>query len=96
MPTVAEQLNNVVEKTERLIELYSAMQEENDLLKLENQTLSSALKSSKEKSQELEEKLRILKMAKSFSETNEKTLDIKQKINEFVQEIDKCIVLLKK
>ena len=72
------------------------MQEENDLLKLENQTLSSALQSGKEKSQELEEKLRILKMAKSFSETNEKTLDIKQKIDEFVQEIDKCIVLLKK
>ena len=96
MPTVAEQLNNVVEKTERLIELYSALQEENDLLKLENERLSSALKSSKDKGQELEEKLRILKMAKSFSETNEKTLDIKQKINEFVQEIDKCIVLLKK
>jgi regulator of replication initiation timing len=96
MPTVAEQLNNVVEKTERLIELYSALQEENDLLKLENETLSSALKNSKDKSLDLEEKLRILKMAKSFSETNEKTLDIKQKINEFVQEIDKCIVLLKK
>jgi len=96
MASVAEQLNNVVEKTERLIELYSALQEENDLLKLENDRLTSALKSSKDKSQELEEKLRILKMAKSFSETNEKTLDIKQKINEFVQEIDKCIVLLKK
>ena len=96
MASVAEQLNNVVEKTERLIELYSALQEENDLLKLENETLSSALKNSKEKGLELEEKLRILKMAKSFSETNEKTLDIKQKINEFVQEIDKCIVLLKR
>jgi len=72
MPSVAEQLNRVVEKTERLIELCSALQEENDLLKLENQTLSSALNSGKEKSQELEEKLRILKMAKSFSETNEK------------------------
>ncbi len=96
MASVAEQLNKVVEKTERLIELCSALQEENDLLKLENQSLSAALKASKEKSQELEEKLRILKMAKSFSETNEKTLDIKQKINEFVQEIDKCIVLLKK
>ena len=96
MPTVAEQLNRVVEKTERLIELCSALQEENDLLKLENQTLSSALKSGKEKSQELEEKLRVVKMARTFSETNEKTLDIKQKIDEFVQEIDKCIVLLKK
>ena len=96
MPTVAKQLNRVVEKTERLIELCSALQEENDLLKLENQTLSSALKSGKEKSHELEEKLRVVKMARSFSETNEKTLDIKQKIDEFVQEIDKCIVLLKK
>jgi regulator of replication initiation timing len=96
MASVAEQLNKVVEKTERLIELCSALQEENDLLKLENQSLSSALKVSKDKTVELEEKLRILKMAKSFSETNEKNLDIKQKINEFVQEIDKCIVLLKK
>jgi regulator of replication initiation timing len=96
MPSVAEQLNKVVEKTERLVELCSALQEENDLLKLENQSLSSALKLSKDKTIETEEKLRILKMAKSFSETNEKTLDIKQKINEFVQEIDKCIVLLKK
>jgi len=96
MASVAEQLNKVVEKTERLIALCSALQEENDLLKLENQTLSTALDASKDKTRILEEKLRILKMAKSFSETNEKTLDIKQKINEFVQEIDKCIVLLKK
>jgi len=96
MASVAEQLNKVVEKTERLIELCSALQEENDLLKLENQSLSTALNVSKQKGKELEEKLRILKVARSFSETSEKTLDIKQKINEFVQEIDKCIVLLKK
>ena len=96
MASVADQLNKVVEKTERLIELCSALQEENDLLKLENQSLNSALKLSKDKSDGLEQKLKVIKMAKSFSETNEKTLDIKQKINEFVQEIDKCIVLLKK
>jgi hypothetical protein len=96
MASVAEQLNSIVERTERLIELCAALQEENDLLKLENQSLSAALNVSNDKSHELEEKLRIVKMAKSFSETNEKTLDIKQKINEFVQEIDKCIVLLKK
>ncbi|MGV8878367.1 MAG: hypothetical protein ACOH2A_04970 [Sphingobacteriaceae bacterium] len=96
MSAVAEQLNKVVEKTERLIDLCAALQEENDLLKLENQSLSVALNTSKDKHQELEEKLRVLKLAKSFSETNEKSLDIKQKINEFVREIDKCIVLLKK
>ena len=96
MPSVTDQLNIVVEKTERLIALCNALQEENDLLKLENQSLSAALDVSKDKGKDLEEKLRVLKLAKSFSETNEKSLDIKQKINEFVREIDKCIVLLKK
>ncbi len=96
MAVLAEQLNKVVEKTERLIELCGALQEENDLLKLENEALKSALTASKEKNKEFDEKLRVVKLAKSFSETNEKTLDIKQKINEFVREIDKCIVLLKK
>jgi len=94
--TTAEQLSQVIDKAERLISLCNALQEENDLLKLENQSLSAALNASKDKSKELDEKLRVLKLAKSFSETNEKTLDIKQKINEFVREIDKCIVLLKK
>jgi hypothetical protein len=94
--SIAEQLNTIVEKTERLIELCAALQEENDLLKLESEALTVALNTSKNKTKELDEKLRALKMAKSFSETNEKSLDIKQKINEFVQEIDKCIVLLKK
>ena len=93
---LAEQLSTIVDRTERLIELCAALQEESDLLKLENEALTVALNASKNKTKELEEKLRALKMAKSFSETNEKSLDIKQKITEFVQEIDKCIVLLKK
>jgi regulator of replication initiation timing len=94
--STAAQLNTVLEKTQRLIELCSALQEENDLLKLENDTLVSALNASKTKTKELDEKMRAVKLAKSFSDTNEKSVDIKQKINEFVQEIDKCIVLLKK
>ena len=93
---LAAQLSRIVDRTERLIELCAALQEENDLLKLENQALTTALNASKDKGKDLEDKLRVLKVAKSFSETSEKTLDIKQKINEFVQEIDKCIVLLKK
>jgi regulator of replication initiation timing len=96
MSQLSEQLNRVIDKTARLVELCAALQEENDLMRLENDTLTSALDASKNKIKELEEKLRVLKLAKSFSETNEKSVDIKQKINEFVQEIDKCIVLLKK
>ncbi len=96
MPSVADQLTKVVDKTERLIAMYQLLQEENDLLKLKNQSLTAALEASKSKNTDQEEKLRVLKLAKSISGTDEKSLDIKQKINEFVREIDKCIVLLKK
>ena len=96
MSSLATQLEKIVERTGHLIALCEALQEENDLLKLESDALNAALNASKNKTKELDEKLRALKMAKSFSETNEKSLDIKEKINEFVQEIDKCIVLLKK
>jgi hypothetical protein len=58
--------------------------------------VKTALTASKLKQTDLEEKLRVLKLAKSIEGTSEKSLDIKQKINDFVREIDKSIVLLKK
>lgn len=96
MSSVADQLNSVLQKTARVIELCNALQEENDLLKQENQSVKVALDSSKIQRADLDEKLRVLKLAKSIEGTSEKTLDIKQKINDFVREIDKCVVLLKK
>ncbi|MCZ4244586.1 hypothetical protein [Pedobacter punctiformis] len=96
MTSVADQLDKVIQKTTRLIELCNALQEENDLLRLENQSLKVALDTAKDKNVELDEKMRVLKLAKSIEGTSEKSLDIKQKINDFVREIDKSIALLKK
>ncbi|TDG36777.1 hypothetical protein EZJ43_05685 [Pedobacter changchengzhani] len=96
MASVADQLDKVLQKTARVIELVDALQEENDLLKLENQSLKVALDASKVKGLDLEEKLKVTKLAKSIEGTSEKSLDIKQKINDFVREIDKSIALLKK
>jgi len=101
--SLSQQLDIIIDRTERLIELCAVLQEENDLLKLENQSLKVAVDTSKAKTTDLEEKLRALKLARSLEALpavgtggEEKTLDIKQKINDFVREIDKCIVLLKK
>lgn len=101
--TVAEQLSHVVDKTGRLIDLCSALQEENDLLKLESESQKRSIQGLENRSKELEEKVRVLTLARSLEGIQsadlmqgEKTLDIKQKITEFVREIDKCIVLLKK
>ncbi|ADY54312.1 hypothetical protein Pedsa_3783 [Pseudopedobacter saltans DSM 12145] len=96
MSVLAKKLDHVLDRTQDLIKLAKALQEHNDLLSLENQSLKVALTTSEDKRKELEETVRVLKLAKSLEGTNEKTLDIKQKINEFVREIDKCIVLLKK
>lgn len=96
MSVIAKKLDQVLDRTQKLVELSKALQEQNDLINLENQSLKVALETSENKRKDLEEKLRVIKLAKSLEGTSEKTLDIKQKINEFVREIDKCIVLLNK
>jgi len=97
------QLSNVIDKTQKLISRCEELEVENELLQLDNQSLTVAVNTSKAKIAELEEKLRALKLARSLEEiavakgdSSEKALDMKQKISEFVREIDKCIVLLKK
>ena len=97
------QISSVLDRTQQLIELCLALEEENELLKRENKLLLEAAETGKIKANELEEKLKALKLARSLEgisvkeiSSDEKTLDIKQKISEFVREIDKCIVLLKK
>ncbi|TYR35395.1 hypothetical protein FXV77_13460 [Sphingobacterium phlebotomi] len=102
MAGLSTQMNVIVEKTKNLIQLCDALQEENDLLKLEVQSLQVAFQTSTDKVQQLEEKVKALAVAKTFDESavdkeaiNEKILDTKQKINDFVREIDRCIGLLK-
>ncbi|RZF62336.1 hypothetical protein [Sphingobacterium corticibacterium] len=102
MAGLSTQMNVIVEKTRNLIQLCDALQEENDLLKLEVQSLQVAFQTSTDKVQQLEEKVKALAVAKTLDESevdkeaiNEKILDTKQKINDFVREIDRCIGLLK-
>lgn len=102
MAGLSTQMNVIVEKTKNLIQLCEALQEENDLLKLEVQSLQVAFQTSTDKVQQLEEKVKALAVAKTLDDSevdkeaiNEKILDTKQKINDFVREIDRCIGLLK-
>ncbi len=102
MASLSTQMNIIVEKTKNLIQLCEALQEENDLLKLEIQSVQVAFDTSQDKIQQLEEKMKAMAVAKSLEDAdidkgaiNEKILDTKQKINDFVREIDRCINLLK-
>ncbi|MFB2120687.1 hypothetical protein [Parapedobacter sp. 2B3] len=102
MSSLAKQLTGVVANTRKLLDLCGSLQAENDMLKLEVQSLKVAVDTSIDKNKQLEEKVKALTVARSLDEVevgeagiNEKILDTKQKINDFVREIDKCIELLK-
>lgn len=78
------------------MEYCDALKEQNELLLVDNEHLRNRFLEISSELKDLEEKHRILKLAKSVAVTDEKTLDIKMKINEFVREIDKCISILSK
>ena len=64
--SLAGQLTNVLDRTQRLLELCEVLQEENNLLKQENKALEASLENNKTKISDLEEKLKALKLARSL------------------------------
>src|SRR5690606_12697370 len=102
MAVLSSQMNIIVEQTKNLIQLGEALQVENDLLKLELQSVQVAIETCTEKVKQVEEQTKAMEVDRSLDEANidkeainEKILDTKQKINDFVREIDRCINLLK-
>lgn len=106
MPSVANKLTGIVSNTRKVLELCTSLQSENDTLKLEMQALQVALETSLTMNKQFEAQLKALVVVKTLDGTemqengtdltiNEKILDTKRKINDFVQEIDKCIELLR-
>jgi hypothetical protein len=80
-------------KVEKLIILNKKNGEDVKRFKEENEALRDELKQSNKKKLELEEKVKILSLAKSLSNDEIGKNELKLKINELVREIDKCIAL---
>jgi phage shock protein A len=89
-------LDSIEKKVDMLMEYCDALKEQNELLLDDNEQMRKRFITLSNELKDLEEKHRILKLAKSVAVTDEKTLDIKTKINDFVREIDKCIAILSK
>jgi len=93
-PELLIYLNGIQEKTAQLIELCEALREQNDLLNLDNQSLRVALEASQKKNKNWQEKFQALELSGTLSSSPEISIDFKQKINKFVEEIDRCIDLI--
>jgi len=90
-------VENIEKKVSKLIQLYQSAQKEKEEILTENNKLESDLSDKDETIKRLEEKIKLLRITKSVSaQDDERNKESRQKINEYVREIDKCIALLNK
>lgn len=87
-------VSSLQSKVEKLVLQHRRAIAENDNLKQDNDFLKKTLSKQKLELKELEERNKVLKLAKSIGDEEGKNTDIKLKINELVREIDKCIALV--
>jgi len=88
---------NIESKVNKIISLYNSLKKEKEEILEENKTLKSEVEDRDKDIKRLEEKIKLLRITKSVSTQDvEKNKESRQKINEYVREIDKCIALLNK
>ncbi len=82
------------QKIDKLVESYKSEKEENKMLRTQITQLSSQLEQSASSYALLQEEYDKLKIAKTIEASGADVRDTKQRINQIVREIDKCIALL--
>ncbi|KAF0201016.1 MAG: phenylalanyl-tRNA synthetase subunit [Bacteroidetes bacterium] len=94
--TSAETLTSGIEyKVRKLLEKCNALKAENEKLNQEAKALNARIENLKANVSELENKLIVVKLAKTLNKEESRT-NVKLKINELVRDIDRCIGLLNK
>ena len=88
MATVAQ----IRQKVEQLMRQFEQLQQEVDSLRTENQALHEQLTHKNEEIEEFKNKLNTLQIAKGID--HEERTALKQKINDYIREIDRCLALL--
>ena len=82
-------------KVRKLIEQTNALKEELSRVKKEKEALEKVVRDKGYEVKTLEEKIKLINVAKTI-ESGKDSAQAKQKINDLVREIDKCIGLLNK
>ena len=93
MDDVSTLVSGIDFKVLKLIACQKKLRNENETLIIELIQLKKSKEEQKQVIKGLEEKIRILKLAK-MTEGKENNSDVRARINELVREIDKCIGLL--
>ena len=93
MKATIDRLHN---KLESLLANYQQIKEDLNASAQKVEVLSNQLEEQNQTIQQLNEKNKVLKLSSSIQDEQGDNKAAKQKINELVREIDKCIALLNK
>jgi len=89
-----EIVNNLQHKIMRLVERYERVKLDNEMLRNQNDQLTTQLEGSARDIADLKEKYNTLKFSKTIESSSGDVHFAKIRINQIVREIDKCIALL--
>jgi hypothetical protein len=93
MASVDEQIKALTQKLQLLVKSHQQLQKENAALKKETETQKFLLREKNDAIQKLQEKLDAVKISASSMNAAEKKI-LEQRINGYLAEIEKCLVLL--
>jgi len=91
MSTVTQVVNLIEEKLNSLLENYTFLKEENELLYSKITTLERQIAKDEQLFNEIEKKYQTLKIAKTLEGSKEDRRETKLKINALIREVDACI-----
>lgn len=88
-------LETVKRKITTLVKKYELAKQESEILKGENEQLAEIIKLKDSQLQDFQNREKINKIVSNVTEEgDERTTELKLKINEYIKEIDKCIAHL--
>ena len=87
-------VDNLEIKIKKLISLYEIEKQEKKSATQEIENIKKELIDQREIVKELEDKIKLVKLSRVVSSSGDDNKRTKQKINDYVREIDKCIALL--
>lgn len=91
MSNITEVVNLVEDKLQKLLENYSFLKEENDLLYTKITVLENQIAKEKQLFNDIEKEYQTLKIAKTIEGSKEDRRETKLKINALIREVDLCI-----
>ncbi len=98
MQKLIAQADILMDKARKLAEQNVKLRAVNTQLEQEVKDLKALLESEADKNGELNNKIKIIKLAQNISsvnpDENQEVAELKRKINEYIKEIDNCIAML--